>query len=196
MLWIGRGTSGKRSAKLFPKVVYGRWVVLSFDDDIENRIEETAVFLEGSPIVGGDRGVNGLFRRRGDKFEAADEDSRELRWSGSNGEGKDRVDVLARDDVDQAASFFKPAVAPGCKHGVGFVGIEALRDEKIFKVAPNRVDRAADRRHFENGMILRRRGNVVADLVAAALEDDERGNRLAAPIVEQDCTGRQYFCGE
>ena len=81
------------------------------DDDIEDGIEKSAVLFERGGVARGDGGLDGFFSGGSDELDAADEDARELSGSRIDGERKNRVSVRARDDIDEAAAFFKPGVA-------------------------------------------------------------------------------------
>ena len=55
---------------------------------------------------------------------------------------------------------------------MGFVAIEALRDEDVFEIAAEGIEGAGDRWRLENGLILKRGDDVIAEFVAAPLEED------------------------
>jgi len=86
---------------------------------------------------------DGVFGGGGDEFDAADEDPGELAGSGLDGERKDGVDEGTGDDVEEAAAFFEPGVAPGLEHDMSFIAVEALCYESVFEVAAKGIEGAA-----------------------------------------------------
>ena len=146
------------------------------DHGFENGFEEAAVFGEGGAVAGSEGGFYGVLRGGSDKLDAADENARELRGSGTNGKRQDRIHESAWNDVDEARAIFEPGVFPGFKHGVGFVGGKALSDEDAFEIALWGSCGAGERRKWRDRLIAHRAKNAVAGLLAAAFEENEVGD--------------------
>src|ERR1700685_511893 len=104
--WLRVG--GVRRREIIVEALGAVWIGLLFGDEVQNGVEEAAVLSERCGVVGSEGGFHGTLRGRRDELDAADEDSRELGGSGSDGQRKNRVQVLAGDDVEEAAAFFKP----------------------------------------------------------------------------------------
>jgi len=88
-----------------------------------------------------------------DEFETADEDADGVGRSGMDVERKNGIDEGARNDVDEAGTFFEPGGFPGFDHGVGFVREETLRDEETFENRGEGIEGAVERGLRERGLI-------------------------------------------
>ena|SRR6266404_5558820 len=117
----------------------------------------------------GEGALDGRFCSSGDEFESSDEDARRLYWGWFDGERKYAVHKFAGDDVEEAAAFLEPGIAPGFYHGVGFVLIEALGDEHSFEFLSKRIDAARQIGRLQKRLVLQRAIDAETDFFAAAL---------------------------
>jgi len=164
------------------------------DHGFENGFEEAAVFGEGGAVAGSEGGFDSVLRGGSDELDAADKNARELRGRGTNGKRQDRIHEGARNNVNEARTFFEPGVFPGFEHGVGFVGKETLSDEHAFEVALWGSCGAGERRQKRDCSILQWAEDAVAGLLAAALEENEVGDFGSSETLDLHGAVRRKFC--
>ena len=105
------------------------------DHSLEDGLEEAGVFGECSVIAGGEGRLDRLFGGGSDQFKAADEDAAGLSWRGRDGERKNEVHEVSRNDIEETRTFFKPGGLPGFEHGVSLVSVQSVRNEDAFQIA-------------------------------------------------------------
>src|SRR5467141_2260887 len=143
------------------------------DHGFEDGFEEAGVFAEGGAVAFCKGAFDGACGCRGDQFEAADEDARGLYRRGLDAQRQHGIHEFRRNDVEEAAAFLKPGIAPGFDHGLRLVLIEALGDENSFEVAREGVDTGGELRRVEARFGLQYTGYAIADSFTAPLEEND-----------------------
>ena len=144
IVWLNFRVLG-HGVEVLEQALLARWIRGLLKHGAEDGVEEAGIFDEGRVITGSESSFDDLFGGGSDEFEAANEDAGCAGRDRFDSERKNGVHEGAGDDVDDAGAFFKPGIFPGFEHGVGFVGEEALRDERSFQTREEGIERAVER---------------------------------------------------